>query len=184
MPIGLRDVLKGSIAQTVAQSLFEKAGYRVAHLGIEELLREVKLLDEKQYRALALPENLRALPDFLVTDKTLSQAFLVEVKFRKNVDSLDGPFWRRIERQQRIWPGMYVVVLLGKSPRPKGKFLQDYVRIISPTMGVRRIIDASQSSLQRWEQLFQLSRCFELFNAINYSELDQAIATLRQLTDV
>lgn len=184
MPIKLRDVLKGNVAQTVAQSLFEKAGYRVAHLGIEELLREVKLLDEKQYRALALPENLRALPDFLVTDKTLSQAFLVEIKFRKNVNSLDDPFCRRIEWQQRIWPGMYVVVLLGESPQPKGKFLQDYVRIIPPKMSVHLISDPSQNALQRWEQLFQLSRCFELFNSMNYSELDQAIATLRQLTDV
>lgn len=112
MAIELRELLKGSVAQTVAQSLFEKAGYRVARLGIEEVLREVKLLDEKQYRALALPENLRALPDFLVTDKNLSKAFLVEIKFRKNIDSLDDTFCQHIEWQRRIWPGLYVVLLL------------------------------------------------------------------------
>lgn len=183
MTIELRDLLKGRVAQSVAQALFEKAGYRVAHLGIEEVLREVRLLDEKQYRALALPENLRALPDFLITDKNLSQAFLVEIKFRKDLNSLDDSFCQGIEWQRRFWPGLYVVLLLGKSPRPKGKFLQDYVRVIPPTKDLR-YITAPQSSLQRWDQLYQLSSSFQLFKVENYVEFDRAVAALRQLAGV
>ena len=183
MAIELRELLKGSVAQTVAQGLFEKAGYRVARLGIEEVLREVKLHDEKQYRALALPENLRALPDFLVTDKNLSQAFLVEIKFRKTIDSLDNTFCQRIEWQRRIWPGLYVVLLLGESPRLKGRFLQDYVRVIPPTKDLH-YITAPQSSLQRWSQLYRLSSSFKLFKVDKFSAFDQAVAALRQLTDV
>jgi hypothetical protein len=38
------------------QRLFERGGYRVTRLGIEELFGEIKHLDVEQYHALALRE--------------------------------------------------------------------------------------------------------------------------------
>ena len=40
--------LKGAVTQTLLKSLLEDAGYRIVPLGIEEVIREVKVLTPKK----------------------------------------------------------------------------------------------------------------------------------------
>ena len=61
-------------------------GYRVTRFGIEELITEIKHIVYKQYMGLGLPEALRFLPDLLVADLEMENAYLAEVKYRKKSD--------------------------------------------------------------------------------------------------
>ncbi len=75
--------IKGAITQTIVKALLEDVGYKVVPLGIEEVVREVITLSKVEYKLLGLPDELRSLPDFLVTNKDMSKSFLLEVKYRK-----------------------------------------------------------------------------------------------------
>ena len=68
------------MAERILTVLLERGGYRVTRLGIEELFEEVKYLDREQHLALGLPEQLRTLPDLLVTDPGVTWAKLIECK--------------------------------------------------------------------------------------------------------
>ena len=106
--------LKGAITQTLLKSLLEDAGYRIVPLGIEEVIREIKVLGKKQYLSLKLPDNLRSLPDFFVTDRKVSKVWLLEVKYRKSW----GPSTRKIlepglKQQVKEWDPLYFMMFLG-----------------------------------------------------------------------
>jgi len=91
MALDFANVVKGQITQAVVGALFERWGFRVARLGIEELFGEIKHIDLDQYRRLNLPIQLRTLPDLVVTSVDMTQAFLVEVKFRRQLDEGAAP---------------------------------------------------------------------------------------------
>jgi hypothetical protein len=107
--------LKGSITENLVKALLEDAGYRVVPLGIEAVVREVVALDAPEYAELKLPMPLRTLPDFLVTDKKLTTASLLEVKYRKawNQNSIDELEPILLE-QAKHWQNFLVMVFLGK----------------------------------------------------------------------
>ncbi len=83
MSLPLGNKVKGQLTQSLLSALLEGAGYRITRLGIEDVFYELRLLNEKDYLALALPQTLRSLPDFVVSTKDLKEAHLVEVKFRR-----------------------------------------------------------------------------------------------------
>jgi len=106
--------LKGAVTQTLLRSLLEDAGYRIVPLGIEEVIREIKVLGRKEYLSLKLPKNLRKLPDFFISDKKVNEAWLLEVKYRK--------FWKpsvkkslglELKQQVEEWKPLYVMIFLG-----------------------------------------------------------------------
>lgn len=133
MAMDFTNVVKGQITQSLIKTLFERAGYRVTRLGVEELFVEVTQLDEKQYKALNLPLALRYLPDFLMADSTLNKAFLLEVKFRKDFnESTTQSLHYELTRQRVFWPDSYAVILIATSSAPGNHFHQDYIRIIPP----------------------------------------------------
>jgi hypothetical protein len=68
------NLLRGRMAERILTILLERAAYRVKRFGIEELFDEVKYLDREQYKALDLPEQLRTIPDLLVTDPGVTWA--------------------------------------------------------------------------------------------------------------
>src|SRR6266516_2614052 len=119
MAMDFTNVVKGQITQSLIKTLFERAGYRVTRLGVEELFVEVTQLDEQQYNALNLPLALRYLPDFLMADSTLNKAFLLEVKFRRVFDvSSTQSLYYELTRQREFWPDSYVVILIATSSSP------------------------------------------------------------------
>ncbi len=68
MPLEFTNIIKGLVTQTLLLALFERGGYRVTRMGIEELFAEVKHIDMQQYLSLNLPLQVRYLPDLLVTE--------------------------------------------------------------------------------------------------------------------
>lgn len=103
--------LKGKITESIVQTLLEHAGYRVVPLGIEHVLREIK-----QNTSLRLPKQLRALPDFLITDAEISRSWFLEVKYRHQwnettIKSLQDV----LTPQVHFWDDFYCLVFLGNS---------------------------------------------------------------------
>lgn len=107
--------LRGTVTQTLVKTLLEDAGYRIVPLGIEEVVREVKLLGEKEYQGLRLPTVLRHLPDFLVTDAAMKESWLVEVKYRNGWDKIaKSKLATGLKRQIKSWGPVNVLILLGE----------------------------------------------------------------------
>ena len=78
-----RNRLKGALTQALLKSLLADAGYRIVPLGVEEIIREVTVLDREKYLKLGLPTILREIPDFFVADASMDSYWLVEVKYRR-----------------------------------------------------------------------------------------------------
>jgi hypothetical protein len=115
------------------KTLFERAGYRVTRLGVEELFVEIIHLDEEQYKSLNLPLALRYLPDLLIADHDLNRAFLLEVKFRKDFNEFSiKHLYHELKKQRQYWPDSYAVILIANPFVEGGRFHQDYIRIVPP----------------------------------------------------
>lgn len=111
--------LKGSVTQTLVKALLDDAGYRTIPLGVEEVIREVSVLPVEDYLDLELPPVLRKLPDFFVADPDISNAWLVEVKYRKEwSDDARQKLGNQIREQVKIWKPLFLTVFLGDSVRP------------------------------------------------------------------
>ena len=133
MAMSFENVLKGQMTQTMIKTLFERAGYRVTRLGVEEVFDEVTHLDEASYHALKLPLALRYLPDFLIADSDLTTAFLLEVKYRRAWNEATIDSLRQELTQQRVyWPEAYAVIIIADYPYPASRFHQHYIRVVPP----------------------------------------------------
>jgi hypothetical protein len=133
MAIAFSNLLKAQITQSLVKVLFERAGYRVGRLGVEELYGEVVHLSEEQYLSLGLPLALRYLPDLLVADQDLNKVYLVEVKYRKafNEGAMRG-LYKELKRQREFWPQSYAVVIVAEPIPEGGRFHQDHIRVVKP----------------------------------------------------
>lgn len=183
MALHFPNVVKGQITQGLLTVLFERAGYRVTRLGIEELFGEIKHIDLPQYQALNLPLNLRSLPDLLVAELDLSKAFLVEVKFRKEFTEQAAQSLYGILKDQRThWPNSYAVVMIANSFVKRGRFHQDYIRVVRPDL-TELLIDARMTPEQRWDGLPHLQHVFAKFQGSidNQANADLITTTLRDL---
>ena len=189
MPLDFTNIIKGRITETLLMALFERGGYRVTRLGIEELFAEVKHLDLAKYQALALPLQLRYLPDLLVVELELTNAFLVEVKFRKKFDeSATVSLHAALSKQRQYWPQAYTVIMTSEPFVPEASFHQDYIRVLKPNE-TDLLIDQNLSTVQRWEKLHHLQRVFKRFNNSNYihdvqQSADRLTQTLRDLANL
>src|SRR5437867_1131672 len=121
---------KGQLTQSIAKMLFERAGYRVTRLGIEELFHEVIHLDAAQYKKLGLPEPLRFLPDLLVATPEISAARLVEVKFRSRFNETSSKdLYSTLSRQFEYWPHTVCMLMIAE-PLGGNRFHQDFIRTV------------------------------------------------------
>jgi len=152
MTMKFTNIAKGQLTQSIAKMLFEKAGYRVTRLGIEELFSEVIHLDQKQYLELELPENLRSLPDLLIATKEMTCAKLIEVKFRSSFNEASAKgLYDILSKQFKCWPNTVCMLMISKSPINGGRFHQDYIRIVDKSN--LRYLDSS-----RWDTSAQTSK--------------------------
>src|SRR6185503_20998642 len=163
MALEFTNVIKGVVTQTLLTALFERGGYRVTRLGIEELFGEVKHIDLQQYLGLKLPLQLRFIPDLLVAEIDMSHVFLVEVKYRKKFDenSVES-IYEDLKRQREYWAQSYAVIMVSEALSPDTAFHQDYVRVVK-TNEHDFLIDSRLSLAQRWEKLHHLQRVFTRF---------------------
>lgn len=115
MPIDFSRRMKGVLTQALVKSMLEDAGYRVVPLGIEEVIRELSALEVRQYLGLGLPDSLRSLPDFLVSDAAITRAWLVEVKYRRRWNAAAIEALRDVlVRQGATWGPYYLLLFLGE----------------------------------------------------------------------
>ena len=171
--IDFRDAVKAEITQAVLVALLERCGYRITRLGIEELFREVKFKELAQYRELALPEQLRCLPDLLVASPAENRALLVEIKFRRRFDEGAAEcLFKAIDRQRKHWPEAYAVLMIASPFVSGGRFHQDYIRVLPPD-ATASLIDRSLPPKERWRRLPRLQH---VFSAFSDSEDNRALA--------
>ena len=107
--------LKGDITQVLIKTLLEDAGYHIVPLGIEEIIREVKVLTQEKYLSLSLPTSLTKLPDFFIADKDVSKACLLEVKYRNRWnDEVRRKLGQSLKPQVKEWNPLYLMIFLGE----------------------------------------------------------------------
>lgn len=127
------NVLRGRMAERILVTLLERGGYRVTRLGIEEIFDEIKILGQKDYLALGLPEALRALPDILVADPKVTWAALVEIKYRRRFDEeIARELHATLTAQRCHWPSSNALVMIGEPFVEGQRFHQDFIRLIRP----------------------------------------------------
>jgi len=175
--------LKGKTTEALANLLFERGGYRVARLGIEELFREVKVLDSVQYKALSLEPALRSLPDLLVSDPSLTVAYQVEIKFRSKFDFPVRKLLADVIDEQRVnWPKTYILLFVGLSPQgPKSKFFQNYVKVIPPEFCTTKMREFCKDS-EFWMQLPTVQEAFGVLEKNDF-EVDMLVPLLQKLKE-
>ena len=160
MPLQLTNVVKAQVSQAILSALLERGGYRVTRLGIEELFAEIKYLDLPDYMALNLPLELRYLPDLLVADLEMKNAYLVEVKFRRRFDEGSANLLcKELSKQREHWPTSYAVIMIAEPFLPEGRFHQDYIRVVPPKQ-THRLVNTELSPEKTWESLPQIYHVF------------------------
>jgi hypothetical protein len=162
--IDFKDAVKAQITQAVLAALLERCGYRITRLGIEELFREVKFKELAQYREMALPEQLRCLPDLLVASPAENRALLVEVKYRHRFDEPSASrLFTALDRQRKHWPEAYAVLMISQPFRSGDRFHQDFIRVLPPH-ATAWLIDRSLPPSERWRRMSRLQHVFSAFS--------------------
>ena len=165
--------LKGAVTQSVIQALLEGAGYRVMPLGIEEILRELKALSRKQYMDLELPEVLRQIPDFFISEEKFDQTWLLEVKYRRRWDeNVRAELKETMKKQIANWDSVYVALILGERAKES--------QMPSANIGVVKLFDYGGELAARgeeedwvfWDDLKwqQFSRLQDVFPALKNAD--------------
>ena len=185
MALEFTNVVKGLITQTTLAALFERGGYRVTRLGIEELFGEIKHIEYEQYMGLNLPLGLRYLPDLLVAELDMSNAFMVEVKYRRRFDP--KVLHRELSQQLEHWPQTHTVIMISEPFVADASFHQDYIRVLRPSD--IEALDDSSAPEQKWEKMNHLQRVFKAFNNDRYAldwqkSADTLTQTLRDLANL
>lgn len=122
--------VKGAVTQTLLKSLLEDAGYAVIPMGIEESVREIKLLGKTEYQQFQFPGTQRVTPDFLVLDWGKKQNWLIEVKYRKKWnDNTRDTLITPLEKQVRGWGDISLVLFLGEPAEVQNNHKPDFLHV-------------------------------------------------------
>lgn len=107
-------MLKGRMAETLVEELLRQSGNIVYRFGYEAIVQNLTQLEEKFDRFSDVGEHIRAIPDFIVIDKTGKPVF-VEVKFRWKPE-LDSRDYKKLEKIARFWDAKLVFVNCWEQP--------------------------------------------------------------------
>lgn len=186
--------LKGTVTQTLVKALLEDAGYRTIPLGVEEVIREVSVLSADEYRDLELPTVLRKMPGFFVAEPNLSNAWLVEVKYRKEWnDEARRRLGNQIREQVEAWQPLFLTVFLGNSIRPGNNNPVHSIGVIKLTYERGRIVcimPDKEETRKYWSNVTwdDFSRFQDVFREVTSQwksqTIMQALGTLRSLRGV
>ena len=119
----VRNFIKGKIGEIVFEEMFRKAGqYTVLPFGYE---RTLPVLAQYSHLAEYKPvlENVRRAPDFILVSNDKTRVYLVEVKYRRNLDETD---WVELARTvKETWPVTWLFVAT-----PDGFYFDSFTNII------------------------------------------------------
>ncbi len=107
-------MLKGRMAETLFEEMMRQAGNIVYRFGYEAIVQNLTQLEERFDRYSEVGERIRAIPDFIVIDKTGKPEF-VEVKFRWKLEFRDSDIVR-FEKIEKWWNAKLVLVNCWEQP--------------------------------------------------------------------
>lgn len=100
-----RNLVKGKVAETVfAQMLRSTGAFTVLEFGYEKIIPE--LVGRGDGNNNEMVETLRTAPDFAVINNTTKEVHLIEVKYRKEIQSSD--ILRIAKRMSESWNPSYL----------------------------------------------------------------------------
>src|SRR3989344_3166921 len=114
-------MLKGRMAETLFEELMRQSGNIVYRFGYEAIVQNLTQLEEKFDRYSEVGERIRAIPDFIVIDKTGKPEF-IEVKFRWRPE-LHTEDYQKLKQIEKFWNARIVFVNCWEQP---------YFRIVAP----------------------------------------------------
>jgi len=107
-------MLKGRMAETLFEELMRQSGNIVYRFGYEAIVQNLTQLEEKFDRYSEVGERIRAIPDFIVIDKTGRPAF-VEVKFRFRPEPHPSDL-KKFELLDKYWSAKLVLINCWEQP--------------------------------------------------------------------
>lgn len=187
--------LKGNITQSLVRALLQDGGYRIVPLGIEEVVREVAVLPQDQYTALGLPNVLRSMPDFFVSQADMQSCWLVEVKYRKTWnDATRKTLGDQIKPQVEAWGLVYLIVFLGSSAKKDTSLPSSWfgVHKLAIREGELWTLQKDGTPYKKWDELLwqHFYRVQDFFPALSgkpqfeQQTLQQVRSILPQLADL
>ena len=102
------------MAETLFEELMRQSGNIVYRFGYEAIVQNLTQLEEKFDRYSEVGERIRAIPDFIVIDKTGKPVF-VEVKFRWRPELHDNDY-RMLEKIDKFWGARMVFINCWEQP--------------------------------------------------------------------
>lgn len=160
--------VKGSVTQALLRALLEDGGYRIVPFGIEEVWRDLALLNEAEYAGLKLPRTLRQLPDFFVASQSFDLTWLVEVKYRKEwSDKVREALGRQLKDQVTNWSPLYLMVFLGTAAKRNEKAPSSWMGMLRLELEhgdlVAKSLDGTQTTSWgqvTWKTFLKIQRVF------------------------
>jgi len=107
-------MLKGRMAETLVEELLRQSGNIVYRFGYEAILQNLVQLDDSFDRYSEVGEKIRAIPDFIVINKTGKPDF-VEVKFRWRPELHKDDF-KKLDTVARFWNAKMIFVNCWEQP--------------------------------------------------------------------
>lgn len=102
------------MAETLVEELLRKSGNIVYRFGYEAITQNLVQLESHLQRDGEVIERLRAMPDFIVIDRSGKTSFL-EVKFRYDSKLHPGDFVR-LQHLAKFWDAKFVLVNCREQP--------------------------------------------------------------------
>lgn len=86
----VRNLIKGKIVETIFEEMFRTAGeFTILPTGYEHTIPELAQY-QHHVQIQKVLENIRNAPDFVLISQDKTKVFLVEVKYRSELDSLEA----------------------------------------------------------------------------------------------
>jgi hypothetical protein len=107
----------------------------------------------------------------MVTDPEVTQAVLLEIKFRRSFNrQVARELYETLSEQRKYWPEAHAVIMIGEPFVREGRFHQDYIRLIMPDETNKLLLDPSFTEggseritmLNVWESFWTLAKIFKM----------------------
>ena len=116
------NILKGKMAESLAEELLKKCENKVYRLGYKDFLERLEQTEKSFSRESKTGMKISSIPDFLVINKKRKQIF-VEVKFRSAPEALEEELLLEKELLEKFWGARIILVTSKEEP---------YFRILTP----------------------------------------------------
>ena len=104
----VRDLIKGKITETIFEEMFRESGeFTILPMGYEHTLPELAQY-QHHIEVKQVLENIRHTPDFVLISQDKARVFLVEVKYRKSINTEE--MLKIAEDTLKLWNPSYLFI--------------------------------------------------------------------------